>query len=183
VTDAREDLEVEALVTDRYLDSLLAARSGRAPEPRGQPDLEPAAGRAADVLHAQLARIHPSFRFEERLAADLQSQAARALRGGRALRPAVVRRLDPRSATPAAPLAAAPRATSATARVARPLLIGGALTSAALSLAGAYVAWRRGRRPIDPMVRAVRAAHRTGLAQRIVVRPARVALSRGRGRR
>ena len=45
-----------------------------------------------------------------------------------------------------------------------PLLIGGALTSAALSLAGAaYVAWRL-RRPVGtPMARAVRAVARTRL--------------------
>ena len=44
--------------------------------------------------------------------------------------------------------------------VARPLLVGGALTSAALSLAGAaFVAWRLTRgAPADPMARAVRAA-------------------------
>jgi len=44
--------------------------------------------------------------------------------------------------------------------VARPLLVGGALTSAALSLAGAaFVAWRLTRgAPTDPMARAVRAA-------------------------
>ena len=42
---------------------------------------------------------------------------------------------------------------------ARPLLIGGALTSAAVSLAGAViVAWRLSR-PAHPMVRAIRAAH------------------------
>ena len=44
----------------------------------------------------------------------------------------------------------------------RPLLIGGALTSAALSLAGAaYVAWRFNRPPGGPMVRAARAVART----------------------
>jgi hypothetical protein len=44
--------------------------------------------------------------------------------------------------------------------VARPLLVGGALTSAVLSLAGAaFVAWRLTRgAPTDPMARAVRAA-------------------------
>jgi hypothetical protein len=44
--------------------------------------------------------------------------------------------------------------------LARPLLIGGALTSAAISIAGAaLVAWRRGRPGRQPMVRAARAAH------------------------
>jgi hypothetical protein len=46
----------------------------------------------------------------------------------------------------------------------RPLLIGGALTSAALSLAGAaFVAWWR-TRPATPMARAVRAVGRGRLA-------------------
>ena len=44
----------------------------------------------------------------------------------------------------------------------RPLLIGGALTSAALSIAGAaYVAWRLNRPPTSAMVRAARAVART----------------------
>jgi hypothetical protein len=49
--------------------------------------------------------------------------------------------------------------------IGRPLLIGGALTSAALSIAGAaYIAWRI-RRPLrSPMSRAVRAVARTRLA-------------------
>ena len=46
--------------------------------------------------------------------------------------------------------------------VGRPLIIGGALTSAALSIAGAaYVAWRLNRPPASPMVRAARAVART----------------------
>jgi hypothetical protein len=51
--------------------------------------------------------------------------------------------------------------------LARPLLIGGALTSAAISIAGAYVALRRGRPGVDPMVRAVRAARRASLTGRM----------------
>ena len=44
----------------------------------------------------------------------------------------------------------------------RPLIIGGAITSAALSLAGAaYVAWRMNRPAAGPMVRAARAVART----------------------
>jgi hypothetical protein len=46
--------------------------------------------------------------------------------------------------------------------VGRPLIIGGALTSAALSLAGAvYVAWRLNRPADSPMTRAARAVGRT----------------------
>jgi hypothetical protein len=159
----RDSLEVDALVTDEYLDSLLAARERR-PTPRARPELDPAVAEAADALGAQLVRVHPSFRFEERLAADLQS-AARPRR--RASRAAPIHRLEPRP-----PIVASSRTTTggAQAPVRRPLIIGGALTSAALSLAGAYVAWRRGRPPVDPMVRAVRAAHRGGVTRRIAVR-------------
>jgi hypothetical protein len=43
----------------------------------------------------------------------------------------------------------------------RPAVIGGVLTSAAISLAGAaYVAWRRSRPSADPWARAIRAAAR-----------------------
>jgi hypothetical protein len=49
--------------------------------------------------------------------------------------------------------------------IGRPLLIGGALTSAALSIAGmAYVAWRIRHPQTSPMARAVRAVVRTRLA-------------------
>ena len=41
-------------------------------------------------------------------------------------------------------------------RDARPLLIGGAVAASALSLAGAWLAWRR---RTSPMARAIRAAH------------------------
>jgi hypothetical protein len=48
----------------------------------------------------------------------------------------------------------------------RTLIIGSALTSAAISLAGAaYVAWRLGRPPLSPMARAVRAAQQARLAR------------------
>ena len=47
----------------------------------------------------------------------------------------------------------------------RPLIIGGALTSAALSIAGAaFVAWRMRRPVATPMARAVRAVARSRLA-------------------
>ena len=45
-------------------------------------------------------------------------------------------------------------------RDARPLLIGGAVAASALSLAGAWLAWRR---RTSPMARAVRAAHQLRL--------------------
>jgi hypothetical protein len=62
--------------------------------------------------------------------------------------------------TPGGPFAGLPDASSVIAGLPRPLVIGGALTSAAISIAGAYVAWRAwpGLRPASPMARAVRAA-------------------------
>jgi hypothetical protein len=50
----------------------------------------------------------------------------------------------------------------------RPLIIGGAITSAALSIAGAaFVAWWRLRPPATPMGRAVRAARQLRLGRPI----------------
>lgn len=165
----RDALEVEALVTDRYLESLLAARDRHRDAARPTDEgVDRGVAAMARALEEGLTRVHPSFRFEERLAGDLQAAAARQRRGGRAARPGAIRRLEPR-ATAGRTVPPATDGTG-TAQVARPLLIGGALTSAALSLAGAYVAWRRGRPPLDPMVRAVRAAHRRGVAGRFATR-------------
>ncbi len=161
----RDRIEADAILTDLYLDALLAAQARRAMDVPATVDLDPAIRFAAGRLSSDLARVHPSFRFEERLAARLAEVAAgmrlaaaagegdaRATRGASldpsldaTLHPAFVPGLDP-AADPAGP------------HLARPLLIGGALTSAALSLAGAaYVAWRRSHPPITPMARAVRA--------------------------
>lgn len=172
----RDSGEVEALITDRYLDSLLAIQPGpglafeggvnRGPNggPNGAPNGGPIA--ADDSLSAavravsrrlaiDLPRFHPSFRFEERLALRLAEVAASmrlpvAAGGeGQAL---AIRELHPGARDPL--------------RIAgddddvhgdnRPLLIGGAVAASALSLAGAWLAWRR---RTSPMTRAVRAAH------------------------
>jgi hypothetical protein len=204
----RDDDAVDALVADRYLDALLAARYGAA-APVGAPhaleagadgdDRPPAAGpdpalaEAARVLRRSLVRVHPSFRFEERLAARLadlaavQSGRATLAAGGAArvipfpggagataadpravedpLLPAILAgHLDPTDE------AALDRATPGFDR--RPLLVGGALTSAALSIVGvAWVAWRASRpaarsgarngagRAAATMARAARTAH------------------------
>ena len=184
----RDSLEVEALVTDRYLESLLARREPPAAGGAAESGLDPGVGTAAHALQAQLVRVHPSFRFEERLAADLQAAGTRQRRGGRAGRPGAIRRLEPRQVPAArgvhpvpvrAAAAAGPVPATSGSPVSRPLLIGGALPSAALSLAGAYGAGRRGRPPLDPMVRAVRAAHRAGVTRRIPVRASRLAIPRG----
>lgn len=152
VAGGRDDGEVEAILVDRYLESLLARR------PVDAAALDPALQDAARHLRATLPRFHPSFVFEERLAHRLSAAAAE-LRwplaaGGEGLIVPIGRGLsrDPgfvdadRSATT------------------RPVVIGGVLTSAAISLAGAaYVAWRL-RRPADPMSRAVRAVGRARIS-------------------
>jgi hypothetical protein len=176
MTDDRDRLEIDALVTDAYLDSLLAARERRH-TPAHAEDVQPAVGHAARALETQLARVHPSFRFEDRLATELQAAAVRQRRGIRAGRPAAIRRLEPRP--PATTRVVATPSPGRDAQVPRPLLIGGALTSAAISIAGAYVAWRRGRPPLHPMVSAVRAARRGGIARRIPVSGSRLPLRRG----
>ncbi len=130
--NGRDAIEIESMVTDRYLDSLLAAHA------RGA-DHGPAAAlpavpirSIADRLARDLPRYHPSFRFEEALGDRLATVAA-AMRvpdgsGSRVL-------VFPGS-----------MASDVRPSRGRPLLVGGALTSAALSLAGAgYLVWRRVR--------------------------------------
>ena len=185
----RDTAATDALLTDLYLDALLAgavldsAGTGFPTTAAGQ--LDPAARRAADRLRHELVRVHPSFRFEERLATRL-AEAAVAMRvplaaGDRR----IVRFRQAPAGDPAAELAATaawpdpggseeePAGASRRAPgpggldadevrrgPGRPLIIGGALTSAALSLAGAaFVAWRVGRsgRASTPMARAARA--------------------------
>ena len=169
VTLDRDAASADALLTDLYLDALLAgavldaAREGA--DPTANPGLDPAARRAADRLRRDLLRVHPSFRFEERLATRL-AEAAMSMRLPAAA--GAEGRLVPFRPLPYADLPDdgdgdrdEPRDRS------RPFLIGGALTSAALSLAGAaFVAWRRGKpgRSTAPMVRAARAARSARLA-------------------
>ncbi len=158
----RDAGEVDSLVTDRYLDSLLAIS---APDEPGR-FVDPAdPGRGASVgaavravsrrLATDLPRFHPSFRFEERLALRLAELAASirlpVAAGGegqvvsiRAIEPAG---FDPRHT--ADPGEDEDRDT-------RPLLIGGAVAASALSIAGAWLAWRR---RTSPIARAIRAAH------------------------
>lgn len=147
----------EALIADRYLDALL---SGGTPPLAGGPD--PALREAATVLRTALVRVHPSFRFEERLAARLAALAVPADRRGSLLAfpgtpsagrpaaahpadpllPAVLRgELDPADAEEVARLTAASTGTDpgGAGGARRPLLVGGAITSAALSVLG--IAW------------------------------------------
>ena len=169
-TPALEAIEVEALVTDRYLEALLLAAERRAPDAPADPALDPALRGAALRLRDELVRVHPSFRFEERLARRLAEAAAGmrlavAAGGEGAILPFPGIGDHPLggdrpgggpfggSAADTSPDAARPLPR-------RPLLIGGAVTSAALSLAGAaFVAWRLTRgAPTDPVARAVRLA-------------------------
>jgi hypothetical protein len=140
---ATRDGENEAFIVDRYLESLLSRR------PADATDLPHEFRATAAALTAGLPRYHPSFRFEEALAARLA---------------AATPRLSPADA--ASELIPFPRALVTTAPDGRPVairpaVIGGVLTSAAISLAGAaFMAWRRSRPPADPMARAIRAAAR-----------------------
>jgi hypothetical protein len=191
----RDAAATEALLTDLYLDALLAGAVLDAAS-HGTPDaaagqLDPAARRAADRLRHDLVRVHPSFRFEERLATRL-AEAAVAMRvpvaagaEGRivAFRPVPPTDLDPglvpsgAGREPAEPIpdvgapgSLGPEADPARRVPGRPLLIGGALTSAALSIAGAaFVAWRLGRpsRASTPMARAARAVRDARLGSAI----------------
>jgi len=171
MTADRDATEVDALRTDRYLEALLAAVDRRAPDTPADAALDPEIREAATTLARQLARVHPSFRFEERLANRL-NELARSMR----LAPAAGGETMP---VPLPVLASGPEdpadlldADSAELRDVRPLLIGGAITSAAISLAGAaWVAWRRAHQPArSPMARAVRAAHECQLRAPRVVR-------------
>jgi hypothetical protein len=163
----RDAIDVDALRTDRYLEALLAAGERHATDAPADSRLDPAIRAAAFRLQRELVRIHPSFRFEERVAAKLASIAhgmrmpAAAGAEGRLVPfgahgdPADTS-IDP-AAHPAADLLA--EHPESDGGHVRPLLIGGAMASAALSIAGAaFVAWWRLRPPPTPMGRAVRAA-------------------------
>jgi len=167
----RDAGQVDALVADRYLEDLLAAGDRHADDAPAITSLDPGLRDASRVLRRTLVRIHPSFRFEERLAARLadlaaaQARPALAAAGGGALIP------FPAAARPATggpdrragaddPLLEAvlrgdldPSDETAVARASaapvdrRPLIVGGTvITSAAISLVGvAIVAWRSTR--------------------------------------
>ena len=162
--ERRDDLEVEALLTDRYIDSLLAARDRRArPAPTDPLPASDVRG-ATHRLEAELPRVHPSFRFEERLAATLQHAADHGTLPIAAGGEAVVSfpQLGPGPEWVGFdPFGEAPADPADPPGLPRPILIGGAVASAALSVAGAaLVAWRLSRGEGEPMTRAVRAVNR-----------------------
>jgi hypothetical protein len=173
--ESREALEVEALRIDRYLDALLAAADRHAIDVPAAAEIDPALRAVVRRLRRDLVRVHPSFRFEERLAQRLADLAARTRLDGAvgppqpASQAAFDLAFDP-AADPGSPVDDLVRH--------RPLLVGGAMASAALSLAGAaiVVARRRGR-PETPMTRAARAAHRGGRGARRFARARRAPLA------
>lgn len=162
--------EVDALVTDLYLASLLgqaeraarrtadgAAEPADAPVPT-EPDYDAALLHAARVLRSSLLRAHPSFRFEERLAAQLANAASSVAATPPGARTGDLIPFPAAASRPGDPMLAAvldgrldPADAFAVERAAgrlpaRPLIVGGAITSAALSLVGvAWVAWRASR--------------------------------------
>jgi len=136
VTDA-------ALRLDAYLEELLADREARRPRPAAPatPAVDPREAVAADLLARGLVRFHPSFRFEEALAARLRATAdsmrLAAAAGGS---PAEGTLLSFPGLSAASPMLSRERVP------ARGLLVGGAIASG-VSLAGAAIlAWRRGHR-------------------------------------
>ena len=156
---------VDALITDRYIDSILAAHGRGADAGPIAADRRPddAIRMMAARLARDLPRLHPSFRFEEALAATLNEAA---LRMRRPLADGAASPLDPiEIGRIPAPVPAGRPWADTRIEMGRPLLIGGAITSAALSIAGAaYVAWRFRHPGAGPMARAVRAVARTRLA-------------------
>jgi hypothetical protein len=156
----RDAGQVDALVADRYLDALLAAAERHVHDAPADLALDPELRAAARVLQRSLVRVHPSFRFEERLAARLAHLAAtgvgRTADGGADVIPFPVLAATARTSDPllAAILAGDLDPTDEVAldRAApglierRPLLVGGAAITSALSLVGvALVAWRATR--------------------------------------
>jgi hypothetical protein len=171
----RDGSEVEALLTDLYLESVLA-RSGTDLGP-ADARLDPVLRAVSDRLRRDLVRVHPSFRFEERLAARLAEVAAGmrvpAAAGGEGTLVPFGRRggadagWNGRVPDGFDPPSFDPDSDDDRREIPRPLLIGGALTSAAISLAGAaFVAWRRTRpaRSRSAMVRAARAVRQARIA-------------------
>ena len=170
----------DARRTELYLDGLMAAEENGASEVPMDLDLDPAVLLAASELRAGLVRVHPSFRFEEGLAARLAGVAAGMNPAGSnapgsnapsRLRPPALLRIpglpDPVAAEGAVPAVAQigfdaavePHRLSMRSRPSRPLVVGSVgVASAALSIGAVYVAWRWSRSSQTPMVRAVRAA-------------------------
>jgi hypothetical protein len=146
----------EALQTDAYLESLLAAHA-RVPRSAAEPGpleaLAPELQRTADLLERVLPRLHPSFRFEETLAGRLRTMAELDQPDRPRLSVVAFPAPTARLAAPVGELGTVPARTGgfrpdeliADPR-ARGIILGGAIASG-VSLAGAaLLAWRRTRR-------------------------------------
>ena len=141
-------------ITDRYLDSLLAAaRERRLPTPLRRPTALGRRGRArrrtrlatrpaAASIRRSGSRSASPLRLAE--VGGLDAAAGRRRRRGRRL---AARRTSPPPAHGSRAVAAGDGRRLDAAPIAGRCLIGGALASAALSLAGAWC-WRRGRPPL-----------------------------------
>jgi hypothetical protein len=182
----------DARRTERYLDGLVAADERRVSEVPADADLDPAIRLAARELRCSLTRVHPSFRFEESLAARLSAGATRLKAGLEAEEalpatpPGIVAPFPGRAedatslaatqsleaaqpfarAHAAWPPAALRRLPEMSGRSSRPLIVGGVgvgVASAAISIGAVYVAWRHSHPAPNRMGRAAREAHsRTG---------------------
>jgi hypothetical protein len=177
----------DARRTERFLDGLMAADERRVSEFPVDVEVDPAIRAAARKLRVDLVRMHPSFRFEEALAARLAAGAMR-LRAGLPVdvsgcragssAPGTVADFPSQlaagvggaAAFPVRGGLAAPRAMpqasalrrlpEMAARQSRPLIVGGVgVASAAISLGAVYVAWRHSHPAPGRMGRAARAAH------------------------
>ncbi len=142
MTSGRVPVEEEAaIVLDVYLDELLAGRPGGPTQVRSEeaPGVDAELATAAQAVGLALARFHPSFRFEERLAARLRAVGVGPdvdVPSDRTARGVVI---------PFAPAVAPRRGRS---RRVNGALIGGAISagvSIASIAAGAIVARRRSR--------------------------------------
>jgi hypothetical protein len=177
----------DARRTEQYLDELMAADRRRVSQFPVDVDIDPSVRLAARELRAGLVRVHPSFRFEEALAARLAAGAIR-LRAGlhvdldgseapparpgtisafRIHSPAAqggaVTAISPATGPTepqAAPSASALRRLPEMAvRQSRPLIVGGVGVASAISIGAVYVAWRHSHPASGRMGRAARTAH------------------------
>jgi hypothetical protein len=166
----------------------MAADQRRVSEFPVDADMDPAVRLAARELRAGLVRVHPSFRFEEALAARLAAGAMRLRAGLRveiaaaaaapttpgtmsafrshspAAQSGAVTAISPATAPPepqtAASASALRRLPEMAARQSRPLIVGGVgVASAAISIGAVYVAWRHSHPASGRMGRAARTAH------------------------
>ena len=120
----------DARRTERYLDGLMEAEERSVADVPMDLDIDPAVVLAARQLRADLIRVHPSFRFEEGLAARLARTAGRMNAGLTAAEPAE-QALVRTAAAPIAPFRAPGVAASA------------GLASAGLASAGLAAAHER----------------------------------------